>query len=153
VTGAPHTPDTHGLRIREAVRALVLDLAGQELDVRIDDLPEQAQWLEPASAVALERALRNLIDNARHYGAPPIGLALRADTQGTVLAVRDHGPGVAASAFHLVTQPFYRGEVSRGTPGTPMLSPERTAAGNGICRPSRTKRSGRAAAGAVSRPS
>jgi signal transduction histidine kinase len=32
--------------------------------------------------------------------------------------VRDHGPGVAASAFDLVTQPFYRGEASRHKPGT-----------------------------------
>jgi len=34
------------------------------------------------------------------------------------MSVRDHGPGVAASAFNLVTQPFFRGEVSRSTPGT-----------------------------------
>jgi len=100
------------------LRALVLDLAAQEPDLRIEDLPERAQWLEPASAVALERALRNLVDNARQYGAAPICLSLRTDSRGAVLSVRDHGPGVAASAFNLVTQPFFRGEVSRSTPGT-----------------------------------
>jgi two-component system osmolarity sensor histidine kinase EnvZ len=103
---------------RVDLRALVLDLAAQEPDVRIEDLPERAQWLEPASAVALERALRNLLDNARHYGAAPICLALNADARESVLSVRDHGPGVPASAFKLVTQPFFRGEASRHTPGT-----------------------------------
>jgi two-component system osmolarity sensor histidine kinase EnvZ len=103
---------------RVDLRALVMDLAAQEPDVRIEDLPERAQWLEPASAVALERALRNLLDNARHYGAAPICLALKTDARESVLSVRDHGPGVPASAFSLVTQPFFRGEASRQSPGT-----------------------------------
>jgi two-component system osmolarity sensor histidine kinase EnvZ len=103
---------------RVDLRALVLDLRAHEPDVRIEDLPERPQWLAPASAVALERALRNLLDNGRHHGLAPIFLALRTDNRGTVLSVRDHGPGVAASAFDLVTQPFYRGEASRHKPGT-----------------------------------
>jgi two-component system osmolarity sensor histidine kinase EnvZ len=103
---------------RVDLRALVLDLAAHETDVRLKELPPHPQWLEPASAVALERALRNLLDNARRHGVAPICLALHTDARETVLSVRDHGPGVAAAAFDLVTQPFFRGEASRHTPGT-----------------------------------
>lgn len=73
-----------------------------------------------ASALALERALRNLLDNARRHGEAPVQVSLRrTGAAEATLAVRDHGPGVprATDRARLV-QPFQRGEQGRRTPGT-----------------------------------
>ena len=60
---ADHEP----IEDRVDLRALVLDVALSAPEVRLGELPAKPQWLAPASAVALERALLNLIDNARVY--------------------------------------------------------------------------------------
>ncbi len=98
--------------------ALVGDVAQGEPDVTLRPLPEPALWLEPANALSLERALRNLLDNARRHGARPIELALCCEGREVVLSVRDHGPGIAAQARQAMQRPFTRGESSRLTPGT-----------------------------------
>ncbi len=98
--------------------ALVHELVNTEADVRLVEAPAAPKWLQPASSVALERALRNLIDNARRHGSPPVELGLRCDDDATVLWVRDHGPGIAPALHEHLQQPFARGESSRLTPGT-----------------------------------
>ena len=50
MTGAPHTPDTHGLRIREAVRALVLDPDRRVLLVRFE-FPGGTRWALPGGGL------------------------------------------------------------------------------------------------------
>jgi two-component system osmolarity sensor histidine kinase EnvZ len=100
------------------LRALVMAVAEDSEDLELGDVPAQAQWLQPASAVALERALRNLLDNARQHGAAPICLAMRCDAKGSMLSVRDHGPGIPAGAVNAMMQPFVRGEANRRKPGT-----------------------------------
>jgi two-component system osmolarity sensor histidine kinase EnvZ len=98
--------------------ALVHELAHSEADIRLIEVPAAMRWLQPASEVALERALRNLIDNARRHGAVPIELGLRCDDEATLLWVRDHGPGIAPALREHLQQPFARGESSRLVPGT-----------------------------------
>ena len=98
--------------------ALTRELVQGEADVTLGPLPQSAQWLQPASALALERALRNLLDNARHHGAPPVELSLRCEGSDLVLSVRDHGPGIAAPVRAHLLKPFARGESSRLAPGT-----------------------------------
>ncbi|MCW5635825.1 MAG: hypothetical protein KIT17_20985, partial [Rubrivivax sp.] len=73
-----------------------------------------------ASALALERALRNLVDNARRHGEPPVRLSLQRVSPGEAwLAVRDHGGGIAgADERARLVLPFQRGEQGRRTPGT-----------------------------------
>lgn len=80
--------------------------------------PAGACRVAGANAIALERALRNLIDNARQHGRAPIEVGLRRDGREWVLAVRDHGPGIAPAERDALVQPFRRGEQSRGVPGT-----------------------------------
>lgn len=99
------------------LRALVLEVAAAMPGVQVLELPDQSRWLAPASAVALERALRNLIDNAHVYGQPPVEMGLRCG-ETTLLWVRDHGPGVDTSLHDYLLQPFTRGESSRLRPGT-----------------------------------
>jgi signal transduction histidine kinase len=102
---------------RVDLRALVLDTARENPELHIAALPDSPQWLTPASAVALERALRNLIDNAAAYGAPRLEIGLHCGTS-TLLWLRDHGPGVSPAQYEHMVQPFTRLETHRLRPGT-----------------------------------
>jgi two-component system, OmpR family, osmolarity sensor histidine kinase EnvZ len=121
------------IRGRVDLCALLRDVAAVEADVSLAAMPAMPLCLQPASAVALERALHNLLDNARHHGAPPFEMALRREGHQAVLSVRDHGPGIAAEAQAVMLQPFTRGEASRHTPGTGLglAIVQRTAARHG----------------------
>ncbi len=56
----------------------------------------------------LQRALNSLLDNAAHYGAPPVTLG--ADMQGNLLtiSVTDSGPGIPPEQREHVMEPFAR---------------------------------------------
>ena len=64
----------------------------------------------------LERAVANLLDNAAKWSPPgsPVEVAVR---NGEV-AVRDHGPGIAAEDLPYVFDRFYRSRAARGMPGS-----------------------------------
>jgi hypothetical protein len=70
--------------------------------------------------VLLAQAISNLIDNALKYtpsgGSIVVSVARRAD-QRIEVVVADSGPGIAESDRRKVTERFYRGDASRGTPG------------------------------------
>ncbi|HEY7929588.1 MAG TPA: ATP-binding protein [Steroidobacteraceae bacterium] len=70
--------------------------------------------------VLLAQAISNLIDNALKYtpagGNILVSVGRRAD-QCIELAVADSGPGIAEADRSKVTERFYRGDASRGTPG------------------------------------
>nr|WP_284509406.1 hybrid sensor histidine kinase/response regulator [Caballeronia sp. GAFFF2] len=67
----------------------------------------------------LAQAIGNLIDNAikfaRENGEVEVSLLARDD--GIELSVSDDGPGIPDAEKHKVTERFYRGDASRGTPG------------------------------------
>ena len=65
---------------------------------------------------AFTRALTNLIQNAKNYGAEPF--ALEAGVLGTMAYVRvkDAGPGIPAAERDKLIQPFARGDSARGGP-------------------------------------
>lgn len=81
------------------------------------DLPEQVP-ITPANAVGLERALNNLLDNARHHGQAPITVSLTMQSGRATLTVADQGPGMEAAQMQDMMLPFHRGQASRQTPGT-----------------------------------
>ncbi|HVO47510.1 MAG TPA: ATP-binding protein [Steroidobacteraceae bacterium] len=70
--------------------------------------------------VLLAQALGNLIDNALKYagqdGTIEVAVATGADGR-TRISVADHGPGIPDAEKPKVPGRFYRGDVSRGTPG------------------------------------
>jgi two-component system, OmpR family, sensor kinase len=78
------------------------------------DVPEGLQSLEvPGVAKLLRRMVRNLLENARRYGAlseqgEGIVLALRTDNQQVVLTVCDNGPGVPPEYRERIFEPFFR---------------------------------------------
>jgi two-component system sensor histidine kinase MprB len=74
--------------------------------VTVDGVPAQ-----------LDRAVANLLDNARKWSPPgrPVEIAVGADGR---IAVRDHGPGIAPEDAGRVFDRFYRAPTARGTPGS-----------------------------------
>jgi signal transduction histidine kinase len=78
------------------------------------DVPEGLQSLEvPGVAKLLRRMVRNLLENARRYGAlseqgEGIVLSLRTDNQQVVLTVCDNGPGVPPEYRERIFEPFFR---------------------------------------------
>lgn len=73
--------------------------------------------LDPAS---LERALRNLLENAVRYTSDggTVGLDVRpAGAHSVVLDVHDSGVGIASADAERIFEPFYRGDAARGRDG------------------------------------
>jgi two-component system osmolarity sensor histidine kinase EnvZ len=67
----------------------------------------------------LQRLLDNLIENALHYGAPPVEIALSLVPPGMLrMEVRDHGPGIASAERRRVFEPFTQIDSARGTRGS-----------------------------------
>ena len=70
--------------------------------------------------ILLAQAVNNLIDNALKYGHPgeSIVVEVRHVQAGRVeIAVADRGAGISDEEKLKVTERFYRGDTSRGTPG------------------------------------
>ncbi len=93
----------------ELLRTIADDYADQGHPVVYDGVDRLAHRGKP---LALKRAFTNLVDNAVKYGRAP-ELELRCGVDSVVVAVRDSGPGIPATAFEEVFAPFYRLERSR----------------------------------------
>jgi two-component system, OmpR family, sensor histidine kinase RstB len=93
---AEETVDLLALAAEEAARYDV-QVTGESLTLRGD-------------VRLLRRMVRNLLENARRHGAPPVTLSLR----GRELAVCDAGPGVPAAERERIFEPFYRGARGSG---------------------------------------
>ena len=66
--------------------------------------------------VLLERAVTNVLDNAAKWS--PQGGTVEVWLRGGELAVRDHGPGIAAEDLPFVFDRFYRAPAARHLPGS-----------------------------------
>ena len=69
---------------------------------------------------ALERALENLLENARVHGPPDgrITIELRAAGARARLSVADEGPGIPPAEAELAVRRFWRGPDAGGRPGS-----------------------------------
>jgi two-component system sensor histidine kinase MprB len=63
----------------------------------------------------VERAVANLLDNARKWSPPGENVDVRV--RDGLVEVRDRGPGIAAEDAPLVFNRFYRSAAARGLPG------------------------------------
>jgi two-component system OmpR family sensor kinase len=83
-------------------------LPGAELSLQ---LPTQAMVF--ADAHYLERALQNLLVNAKKYARQQIRLTLQQPQQYWQLDVEDDGPGIPQPLRQEILKPFFRVEASR----------------------------------------
>lgn len=97
------------------VGAVVADLAVPEAIVDVD--PGCVVASEPDH---VERMLRNLVENALHYGAPPVEITARTVGDAVELRVRDHGEGVPEAFEEHLFERFARADQasSRAKHGT-----------------------------------
>ena len=87
--------DLLALASEECARYEEAELAGQPVIVRGDPR-------------LLRRMIRNLLENARRHGAPPIDVRVSRAEGGAELRVSDHGPGIPDAEREGVFRPFYR---------------------------------------------
>jgi two-component system sensor histidine kinase MprB len=83
-----------------------------ELDFELDLQPTVVR----GEADRINRAISNLLDNARKW-SPPGGVVEVSLREG-VLVVRDHGPGFGEDELGKVFERFYRSERARKLPGS-----------------------------------
>jgi two-component system OmpR family sensor kinase len=100
-----------GATPREVPEVALAPLAGRVLErlggdgVSLAIPPELRVRADPE---ALDRALTNLIDNARRYGDAPIEVSARADGEWAELHVTDHGGGFAPEYLPRAFERFSR---------------------------------------------
>ena len=59
--------------------------------------------------------LRNLLENAKRHGTPPIEVRVSRTGGGAEMAVCDHGAGVPEDERERVFDPFYRAGTGQGS--------------------------------------
>ena len=102
--GTIESVDLIGLAAEECARV------DAELDLPTDLHTGAATTELAVSGISklLRRAVRNLLENARRYGAGEIRLGLSQTDSHVVIRVSDHGPGVPVELRERIFEPFYR---------------------------------------------
>jgi signal transduction histidine kinase len=94
--GTVEPVDLVGLAAEECARTQAT------LDVEVSTV------LVPGVAKLLRRVVRNLLENARRYGAGEVTLAIRTSDGFATVQVSDRGPGVPEELSERIFEPFYR---------------------------------------------
>ena len=86
----------------------LLALCAEEC-ARFDDTEfEGAAAVLDGDAGLLRSLVRNLLENAHRHGRPPVLAVLEGGSDGAILDVLDHGPGVPEADRGRIFEPFYR---------------------------------------------
>jgi two-component system, OmpR family, sensor histidine kinase KdpD len=93
-------------------------LADQPSDVEFDIQIEPNLRPVRADFAQVERALANLLDNARRFsGGAPVVVRARTVGRSVTIRVIDHGPGITPADQKRIFEPFYRGSGGVATGG------------------------------------
>lgn len=86
-------------------------------DLAVDIHGSAGEAILPADS--LRRAIRNLLENAQRYGAPPVEIELAREANQIMITVNDRGTGLSDAEIETAKRPFYRGNAARtGAQGT-----------------------------------
>lgn len=95
---------------------IALDRVVADLIERADDTRIKAELVAChlyANRALLERALSNLIENARKYARQRIAITLVQHDDNIAFEINDDGPGIPEDAIEWVRQPFFRVDTHR----------------------------------------
>ncbi|MBB2169046.1 two-component sensor histidine kinase [Gluconacetobacter aggeris] len=95
--------------LTELLQVIVDDLVDQGRNAKLHEAEPVVYSGRP---VALKRAFGNIIENACAYGDEAV-VSIEANGHGTMVSVRDRGPGIPEDHIGKVFSPFYRVELSR----------------------------------------
>jgi signal transduction histidine kinase len=97
---------TDSLDVREDIdlAALAAEECARYDDCQLDAAPVTVH----GDPTLLRRMIRNLVENARLHGTPPIEVATERQNDQAVLRVRDRGPAIEAGAREQLFSRFYR---------------------------------------------
>jgi two-component system sensor histidine kinase MprB len=102
------------LRLDELVGAVADGMGENPAGVKL--VTRLTPCLVHANSAQLERAVRNLLDNALKWSRP--GGVVEVDVRDGRVRVRDHGPGIAPEDLPFVFDRFYRARQARTLPGS-----------------------------------
>jgi len=98
--GTVETVDLTGLAAEECARA--------DADLEVRQGTDSAALTVQGVPRLLRRAIRNLLENARRYGAGETSVELATQGGAAEIRVNDRGPGVPAPLRERIFEPFYR---------------------------------------------
>jgi two-component system osmolarity sensor histidine kinase EnvZ len=103
--------------LNQVVDAAVFALGDNEHNVFTTSIPPGTAVM--GDGVELQRVFANLLENACRYGRDPgtgvarVEIAAKPKDNWVLIKLRDHGQGVDPGILEQLTQPFFRGDVSR----------------------------------------
>lgn len=72
----------------------------------------------PLRPLAMQRLVKNLLDNALRHGGPPVEVTTGVEDGKAVIEVLDRGPGIPPGEVERMLQPFTRLDTARSGAGT-----------------------------------
>ncbi len=103
--------------LNQVIEAATFSLGSDPNTVISTSLPPDTVLM--GDATELHRVFANLLENAQRYGRDPvtgvarIEIAAKTKDDWVLIKLRDHGVGVSTDMLSQLTQPFFRGDVSR----------------------------------------
>jgi signal transduction histidine kinase len=97
-------PNTAGEREEVDLLALAAEEAARYESVQVDG----SSCYVLGELRLLRRVVRNLLENARRHGFPPVRVRVGQEGGSAVVLVQDAGAGIPVTEFERVFEPFYR---------------------------------------------
>ena len=126
--------DAHGVPLRR--ERIALDPVLERAARGVPDVAVHASGVElDADPLQLERAVRNLVENAARHGAPPVDVGAERHDGVVDITVRDRGPGLPRDFAPRAFDPFARAEAGARRRGRRARPGDRRRRGRGPRRP------------------